>query len=148
MEATDQLLKDKPPTWYWIISVLALLWMISGAMAWFADFMTDEAAVAQMSEAQRQVYSSRPQWLFVVYAIAIFSGLVGAIGLLIRKTWAATAFAVSLIAVVIQFGYTFLVMDAARLLGAAALYFPIAIFCIGALLLWFSMSAKRAGQLR
>lgn len=138
----------KPPTWYWVVSVLALIWMLFGVFAWTMDFLMDEAALAQMTDAQRQLYSVRPQWLFIVYAVAIFSGLAGAIGLVMRKAWAIPAFWISLIAIIIQFGYTLLVMDAIRLLGAAAaLPFPIMIFAIGAALLWFAMRAKKSGWL-
>lgn len=138
----------KPPTWYWVISALAVLWMLFGVFAWTMDLLMNESALAQMSAAQRELYAVRPQWLFVVYAIAIFSGLAGAIGLLMRRAWAITAFWISLIAIIIQFGYTLFVMDAIRLLGAAAaLSFPIVIFAIGAALLWFSMRAKKSGWL-
>jgi len=138
----------KPPTWYWAVSVLALIWMLFGVFAWTMDFLMDEAALAQMTDMQRQLYSVRPQWLFVVYAIAIFSGLAGVIGLLMRKAWAIPAFWISLIAIIIQFGYTLLVMDAVRQLGAAAaLPFPIVIFAIGAALLWFALQAKKSGWL-
>src|SRR5690554_5225031 len=100
--------------------------MLFGVLAWLADVTMDESALAQMSEAQQQLYTSRPQWLLAVYAIAIFSGLIGAIGLLLRKSWAIPAFAVSLAAVIVQFGYTILGMDAIRVLGAdTALPFPI-----------------------
>src|SRR5688500_8896690 len=133
----------KPPTWYWVVSVLALVWMLFGVFAWTMDFLMDEAALAQMTDMQRQLYSVRPQWLFVVYAVAIFSGLAGTIGLLMRKAWATPAFAISLVAVLVQFGYTFLVMDAVRILGpGAALPFPLVIFAIGIFLLWFSIYAR------
>ena len=136
----------KPPTWFWIVAALALVWMIIGVASWVADLMTDEAAIAQMSEAQQQLYRSRPQWVFIVYAVAIFAGLFGAIGLLLRKGWAVGAFAISLVAIVVQFGYTFFVMDAIGLLGAAvAVPFPLVIFLIGAALLWFSVHAKKRG---
>lgn len=136
----------QPPRWYWIVSGLAVLWMLFGVMAWFMDYMTDEAAMAQMSEAQRQLFLSRPQWIFIVYGIAIFSGLAGTIGLLMRKAWATPALGISLAAVIVQFGYTFLVMDAIRLLGAAVvLPFPIVIFAIGVALLWFSLFSKKRG---
>jgi hypothetical protein len=136
----------KPPTWYWVVSVLALIWMLFGILAWTADFLMDEAALAKMTEGQRELYAMRPQWLFVVYAVAVFSGLVGTIGLLMRKTWSTTALGLSLAAIVIQFGYTLLVMDAIGLLGAsAALPFPITIFAIAVLLLWFSVRAKKSG---
>ncbi|NLG76193.1 MAG: hypothetical protein GX535_08135 [Xanthomonadaceae bacterium] len=139
----------KPPAWYWVVSALALLWMLFGVLAWFADLMMDESALAQMSDAQRHLYASRPQWVFVVYAIAIFSGLIGAIGLLLRKSWTIPALAVSLVAVVVQFGYTLLGMDAVRVLGAgAALPFPIVIFAIGALLLWFATRSRKSGWIQ
>ena len=137
-----------PPKWYWIVSVVALIWMLFGVVAWVADLMMDEAALAQMSAAQQQLYASRPQWLFIVYAIAIFTGLLGAIGLLMRKRWSVTAFGISLAAIIVQFGYTLTVMDAIGLLSpAAALPFPIAIFAIGLLLLGLSIKAKNAGWL-
>jgi hypothetical protein len=139
---------SKPPTWYWVVSGLAVLWMLFGVMAWCMDLMTDEAGLAQMSEAQRQLYAARPQWLFAVYGVAIFSGLAGAIGLLLRKSWASMLFTVSLAAIVVQFGYTFLAMHAVQVLGAAAaIPFPLVIFLIGVALLWFSRRARTLGWL-
>jgi hypothetical protein len=110
------------------------------------DLMTDEATVAEFSEAQRQLYAARPQWLFVVYGVAIFSGLGGAIGLLMRKSWASMLFAVSLVAIIVQFGYTFLGMHAVQVIGAAAaIPFPVVIFVIGVALLWFANRSRKAG---
>ena len=137
---------NKPPTWYWVVSGLAVLWMLIGVAAWVMDLMTDEASLAELSEAQRQLYAARPQWLFVVYGVAIFSGLAGSIGLLLRKSWASTLFGVSLAAIVIQFGYTFLGMHAVQVLGAAAaIPFPLVIFLIGVTLLWFASRSRKAG---
>ena len=62
-----------------------------------------------------------------------------------RKAWATTLFAISLVAVIVQYGYTFLVMDAAKLLGASAIAFPAVIFAIGVFLLWFSLRARKQG---
>jgi hypothetical protein len=138
-----------PPKWYWIVSVLALVWMIIGVFAWTMDLLMDQAALEAMPEDQRQLYMARPQWLLVVYAIAIFSGLFGAIGLLLRRAWAKWMFVVSLVAIVLQFGYTFMVMNAIELIGAAAAVpFPLVIFTIGALLLWMSIQAKKFGWIR
>jgi hypothetical protein len=137
---------SKPPTWYWVVSSLALIWMLLGVMAWVMDFMTDEASLSTLSEAQRQLYAARPQWLFAVYGVAIFSGLAGAVGLLLRKSWATMLFDVSLAAIIIQFGYTFLVMRAVQVLGAAAaIPFPLAIFLIGLALVWFARRGRRSG---
>ena len=137
---------SKPPTWYWVGSGLAVLWMLFGVMAWVMDLMTDEASLAELSEAQRQLYVARPQWLFAVYGVAIFSGLAGAIGLLLRKSWAPMLFGLSLAAIVVQFGYTFLAMHAVEVLGAAAaIPFPLVIFLIGVALVWFARRSRNAG---
>jgi hypothetical protein len=144
----DQTSSTRPTIWYWIVSGLALLWMMFGVLAWVMDFMTDKATAEGFTEAQRQLYAARPGWIFVLYAIAIFSGLAGTIGLLMRKSWARTCFAISLAAVFLQFGYIFVVMDAVRLLGPAqALPFPIVIFAIGCFLLWFSHKSRQQGIL-
>jgi hypothetical protein len=137
---------SKPPTWYWVVSGLAVLWMLFGVMAWTMDLMTDEAGLAKMSEAQRQLYAARPQWLFAVYGVAIFSGLAGTIGLLLRKSWASMLLGLSLAAVVVQFGYTFIAMRAVQVLGAAAAVpFPLVIFLIGVALVWFAQRSRKAG---
>jgi hypothetical protein len=139
---------SRPSTLYWAVSWFALLWMGFGVLAWVMDLRMDQAALDALPEAQRTLYASRPGWLFLVYAVAVFSGLGGAIGLLLRKSWAVVKLAVSLAAATIQFGYTFLVMDAAGLLGPAqALPLPLMIISIGAFLLWFAWDAKRKSLL-
>lgn len=135
-----------PPRSYWIVAGIALVWMLFGVAAWFMDFLGSEAMVAQMTDAQRELYARRPQWIFLLYAVAIFTGLAGAIGLLARKAWAVTAFAVSLVAAIIQFGYTLFVMGAIELLGVAtAVPFPVVVLAIGTALWRFSLRAKARG---
>jgi hypothetical protein len=146
MDSNDN---NKPPRSYWVIATLALVWMFIGVAAWVMDLLTDEQALAAMSEPQRQLYASRPAWLFGVYAVAIFSGLLGAFALLMRKSWAVALLTVSLVAIVVQFGYTFLGMNAVGLLGAGeALTVPIIIFCIGVALLWFASRSRQSGYIR
>ena len=136
----------RAPWWYWAVAVLALAWMLVGVLAWVMDLRMTPAQLAQLGEAQQQLYAQRPQWVFVVYAIAVFSGLAGAIGLLLRRRWATTCCAVSLVAVVLLFGYTRLVMVAIRLLGRApALPFPLVRAAFAGFLLWFARYARRHG---
>jgi hypothetical protein len=138
-----------PPRWYWLAASLALLWMLFGVAALTMDILMDEAAMAALTDGQRQLYAERPQWLFAVYAVAIGSGLIGAIGLLLRKAWAVPILMISLLAVLVQFGYTFAVMDPIAKLGsaAAAVPFPLAIIVAGMLVLWLGLHARRRGWL-
>lgn len=134
------------PPWFRVVSVLALVWMLFGVLSFVMDPLTSEAALAEMSENQRQLFEARPLWLFVVYGVSVLSGLAGAVGLIMRKAWAVAAFLVSLVFVVIQFVYVLFVMDAIGLLGVAeALPFPVVIVTIGALLLWLSVHARQKG---
>ncbi|MDQ2069073.1 hypothetical protein [Natronospira bacteriovora] len=136
----------QPPRWYWIVSGLALVWMLFGLLSLIMDPMTSEEALAEMSEAQRELFEARPAWLFAVYALAILSGLGGTVALLLRKAWALPLFTVSLVAVVAQFVYVLFILDAIGRIGAAeALPFPLVIFTVGALLLWLSVHANRRG---
>jgi hypothetical protein len=88
-----------PPRWYQVVAWLAVAWMLVGVAAWFAALMTTDAAVAAMRAGQRALYEARPGWLFAVYAVAIFAGLAGAVGLVLRRAWSVPALAVSLLAV-------------------------------------------------
>ena len=136
----------RPPTWFRVASWLALLWMLSGAAAFVMDLMTDEAALAQMTPAQRELYEARPHWLFAIYAVAIATGLAGAVGLVMRKAWAVPALAASLVAVMIQFGYTIFGMQAIERVGAAqAVTLPIIVFVAGSLALWLALTARKSG---
>lgn len=136
----------RPPRWYWIATGLILAWMLVGVAAWMADLMMDEAALAELPDAQRSLYERRPGWLFGVYGVAVLAGLAGALGLLLRRAWAVPALGLSLAAVVVQMGYTLTVMDAIGTLGAAAaLPFPLLIIGIGVAALWLSVHARRRG---
>ena len=133
----------RPPKWFFVASWLALLWMLAGAAAFVMDLMTDEAALAQMSAAQRELYEARPAWIFAMYAVAILSGLGGALALLLREAWAVHALTLSLVAVVSQCGSVLFGMRALeRVGGAEALTVPIIVFVAGTLVLWLAVKAK------
>ncbi len=137
----------RPPAWFRIAAVLALLWGLVSVFAWTADLMTDEQTAAQFTDAQRRLYLARPAWIFAVYALAIFSALAGATGLLLRRRWAVFLLALSLAALVVQFGYTFIALDAISLLGVGAAFFPLFIVAVGAAMLWLALDAQRRGWL-
>ena len=138
----------RPPQWFSVTAWLAVLWMLSGGAAFVMDLLTDEAALAQMSPAQRELYEARPAWIFAMYAVAVLSGLAGAIALVLRKTWAVPALTLSLVAVVVQFAYVLFGMRAIERVGAAeAVTLPIIVFVAGTLTLWLAVKAKGAGWL-
>ncbi len=137
-----------PPTWYRVVAIVAALWMAFGLFALYQDISGSEAMRSQMSEAQLELYASRPTWMVGIYAVAVVAGFAGAVGLVMRRLWAVPALTLSLLAAVIQFGYTFTAMRAIQLLGPAlALPFPIVILAIGVALVLVGRKARESGWL-
>ena len=134
------------PRWYWIVSIIACLWLFFGVVGWFMDPVIMSSSLDRFSDAQQEVFAARPMWLFVLYGVAVFSGFIGAIGLLMRKSWAINAFWISLVSAAVQFAFTFLLTGVIQKLGAAqAMTFPLIVLAIGAFLVWFSTNARRQG---
>lgn len=141
-------LSEKAPVWFWIVSGLALLWEAMGCYAYLAQVSMGPEQLAALPDGQRQLFASMPIWVTAAYGVATWGGLLGAIALLMRRGWAWAFFIASLIAVLVQFGWSFLIAGAAELIGPSAYPLPIAIIVIAALLVWFSSVSSRHGWIR
>lgn len=112
------------PAWYWIAAIAALLFESAGAFLFANSLMLDPATLPLD---QRTIFEATPQWMTIVWGIAILTGVIGAIGLLIRKRFAETALLVSLIAVAVQFSGIFLVRQLRELTPEEHLIVPVVI---------------------
>jgi len=137
----------KLPVWFWVIATAALLWNLIGVAAYVGDVTLSEDALSKLPEAQQSLRSDTPAWLTGIYAIAVFSGAVGSIVLLLRKSLATPIFVISLAAIVVQMGCVLFGTNAIGALGASAAIFPVIVMVIGASLVWFSAQAKNKGWL-
>ncbi len=77
----------KPPVLFWIISVIALLWNLMGCFQWFVEynFWKNPASRDVLPEAMRGLYDQTPAWTYVVFALAVITGVLGCIGLLMES---------------------------------------------------------------
>lgn len=140
--------RGRVPGWYWAVATVALLWGAMGCYAYVTQVSMDSAALAQLPAEQREIWAAMPGWAVGAYAVAVWAGLLGAVGLLLRRSWAKLAFAASLVAVIVQFGWSFLATPILRSMGASAALFPAFILIVTASLLWFSGYAAKRGWLR
>ncbi|WP_353268189.1 hypothetical protein [Gemmatimonas sp.] len=90
------------PKWFMPVAVVALLWNLMGCAAYLMDVMLTPEAVAAMPADQQALYAARPVWAVAAYAIAVWGGALGCVGLLVRKRWATAAFGVSLLGLIVQ----------------------------------------------
>ena len=139
----------KPPTYYYVVAGVLTLWALIGCYAYLAQVTMSAADFARMPPAQQDMMRGLPTWVTAVYAIAVWSGLAGAICLLLRLKFAPTAYLVSLVAIVVQFGWILTALPIIKTMGfAEAAGFPIFIAVVGAASLWFARMAAARGWLR
>ncbi len=135
----------KPPKSFWVIGVLALLWNLMGVSQFFmATFMLD-TLVADLPEVQADMYRSIPTWYTVIFAIAVFSGLLGCITMLLRKKITLALFGISLLAVLVAQGYWILGTDVMEVIGTSSVIMPLIVIVISIFLYFYNKGAAKNG---
>lgn len=131
----------KPPVWFMVISVAALLWNIMGVFMFLMTVLMTDEMLQEMPETDRNIYTQSPMWATVTFGVATISAAIASLGLTLRKKWSYFLFQVSLIAVLVNMYYTLFVLDIVALKGASAAVMPVFIIAIASFLLWFSFYA-------
>ena len=75
----------KPPIWYWIISVIALVWNGMGVNAYLQQAYDTESYRTMYTQEQLDIAANLPAYITAAFAIAVFGGTLGSILLLLRK---------------------------------------------------------------
>jgi hypothetical protein len=131
-------LASPAPAWLRIVAGLGLLWNAFGCYAYLQTVGvlggSVEAAMAPM-----------PGWVTGAFAIAVFGGLIGCIGLLMLKSWSRLLLILSMLAVLAQTIWLFGMSGAAPSGGAMGL--PIAVTVISILLAWIAHDGAKKGWL-
>lgn len=148
------------PGWYWVVSILGLLWNLLGTLMffWYTVFMemmlTPEALAAipaaerAQIEQQLQMAAATPMWVNIAYGIAVFGGLLGCLLLLMKRRLAVPVFGLSLAGVVAQNVYGLGVARIQETMGGAAFVLPAIVLVFGVLLLMTAIKAKNEGWSR
>ena len=98
--------KIKPPVWFWVVTVILLLWNLMGLLAFIVEASMPEAVTAELNDTQLEIYNNRPSWYMFNFAIAVISATLSCILLLARKKFAVTLAVVSLISILISSAQT------------------------------------------
>ena len=129
----------KPPVWFWVVSVFALLWNLMGVMNYLGQAFMKEELQAQMPADQVVLMENTPAWVTAAFAIAVWGGALGCIALLLRKKWAKAALSISLVGILAQMGYSFFMTNAAEVYGQTqGIIIPLLVITIGVFLLLFA----------
>jgi uncharacterized membrane protein len=137
--------QDKLPTSFWVVAVIALLWNIMGVYSFYAHVFISDEALAALPVAEQAVYASYPAWVNILFAVAVLTGLLGCISLLLKKAWAVPLFLISLVAVIIQMTYSMFMTESIEVYGPASVVMPILVVVIAAFLYYYSRKCRAKG---
>lgn len=135
------------PKSFWVVAILALLWNLIGTAMFYLQVSMTPEQLAALPAPQREVCEATPAWLYGLFGIAVTGGVLGSLGLLLKKKWAAALFLISLLAVVAQTVATFVVTPAWSAFGAAGLVMPVIVLAIAIFLWRYSRQAAAKGWL-
>lgn len=127
---------------FWVISVVALLWNLMGAINFSAQMSAD--LVATYPETHRVIIEGRPAWATVAFAVAVFGGTLGCLLLLFRNSSASYLFVASLAGVILTMIHALAVVRPAMNLSAFEIFMMILMpLVVAAFLLWYSKHAEK-----
>ena len=144
--ATDVSGNTEPPSWFRVVAVIALLWNAFGVFQYLRSVGLFGDPMASLDSAQRAAAESVPAAIVGAFAIGTFAGLLGSLGLLLRKRWALPVLLVSLLGLLMLEGWIVFLSGHLEMFGGIAL--PLTITIVAALLAWLAFHARATAWLR
>ncbi|MCC4212661.1 hypothetical protein [Leeuwenhoekiella parthenopeia] len=97
---------------------------------------------------EAQLITEIPQWVNGIYTVAVITGLLGSVFLIIRRGTAVTLFGISLLAILVQMGYSLFSMDSIEVYGMVqGLIIPVLQLGVSVFLVIFSKRSAQKGYL-
>ena len=135
-----------PPAWFRIVALLAVLWNCLGVWGYLAKVGV-APNMMEMTAEETALVAAMPTWATAGFAVAVFGGLLGSLGLLLGKAWARMLLILSLLGMLVQFGWWLLMSGAMEQMGGSSAAMPAVVTLIGLLLVWLAGMGIRKGWL-
>jgi hypothetical protein len=139
---------NKPATWFWVISAIALIWNLMGVIAYLAQVTMSPEALQALPENERALLASTPAWSTGAFAIAVWGGALGSILLLLRRKLATSILILSFGGVIVQMVHAFFMSKSIEVYGPGGMVMPIMVLVIGIFLIWLSRKATANGWMK
>lgn len=134
--------RPRAPWWHWLVGVVGVLWSLGGAYDYVMTQMGNADYLARIPQPLLDHWYGMPAWLTAFWALAVWGGLAGWVLALLRSRWAVAAFAVSLVSMVVNFGWSLVdggMALQAEYMGAGAAYGFTGLIVLGAVFaLWYA----------
>ncbi len=128
----------KPHFSFWVICIIALIWNVMGCINFIMQMIPN--MLADYPESAQSLITSRPLWVTIAFAIAVFGGVLAEALLLLKKATAYYLFVASLLGVIVVNIHTFQVNGAIDIWIGSLMSLVIAVS-----LIWYTKLVKRKG---
>ncbi len=136
------------PMSHWLVAGAALIWNLFGFSIYYMTVsITEQQMLARYSPEQVVYMEGIPIWATSAFALAVTTAVIASVLLLLRKALALPVFIVSLIAILIQHTYSFVISDVIAIFGMMQAYIAGTVFGITVLLILYSLWARKKGLL-
>ena len=136
----NNVIGGRAPGWLRIIAGLGLLWNLLGVYNYLM-------AVGMVGGANAAAAGAMPGWVTGAFAIAVFGGAIGCLGLLMLKNWSKLLLAVSLLGVLAMDLWMFALSGLGGTMAGAELGVTVCVALVAVVLVWLAYSADGKGWL-
>lgn len=130
----------------WLVGVLGVLWNGFGCFDFTMTATRNAAYLEPYPKEMIDYWFAMSWWIWVIWAIGVFGGLLGSVLLLMKRALAVQLFAASFLAALVSMIIGMTAKDAPKMEGAEA--FPFIILGIALGLLVYAFWQQRRGVLR
>ncbi|MEE2526909.1 hypothetical protein V0U79_11050 [Hyphobacterium sp. HN65] len=139
----------KTPVWFWIVGVIGLLWFSMGAFDYVATQYRLDFYMSEFTPEQLEFFYGFPAWYKAIWAISVWTAVIGSVLLLIRNKLASLMFFISLISFIVSAIYSYGFTNAMEMMGGiGSIIFSIVIFLSVLAFFWLARWAAGKGILR
>jgi hypothetical protein len=135
------------PIWIRIAGGLGVVWYLTGTIGYLGSLGLTREELNALPLASQEVLALRPAWLTPVALISLGTGLLGSIGLVVGRRWAAPTWVVSLLTNVPYAYFALVPGEAYRRFGLGSVVIQIATLCICGAYAWLAHVGRRRGWL-
>lgn len=140
----------RAPWHLWVVGVLAALW--NGASCYsYVMTLTRSAAYFDATGLTAEMiayFAALPAWYVAAWTVAVWGALLASLGLLVRRSWAVSLFAISLPGAIVMTAATLLNANTREMFGPVGLAMSAMVVVIGGFELLYSKAMKKTGVLR
>ena len=84
----SELVGARPPGWFRLLAIVGIFWDLIGVATYLQKVGMFGDPLAGLSDAERALAESVPAWVTGAFAVGVFAGLLGVIGLAALRKWA------------------------------------------------------------